>query len=641
MLEEAKHDVTNGEISYRQEKRYLPMIEPILKTENSDVTYGLKKKGCYVISGGLGGIGQDLVNELLIQYEANVLILGRSKIEEKANKLRAMEALTGKVIYKECDFNDTEKLKKIVNKFVNKFGTTLDGIFHLAGTYHEKSLLTETEKSIDEILYPKVGGALAFEEIRKDYKDTSVIYFSSILTLNSAALTGAYTAANNFLNYFSTYQRNVLGAKSFSLAWSFWKNRGMSKGVQSNEFLKQKGFLVLEFEQGMNSILSAINNNVPEVFIGLDLNNHNVQLLLTEEWQKKVKNADTTQKKHSEYNPPKSVTEKKLVNIWQKLLKQSPIGIDDNYFEFGGTSLSAARMFAEIKKTFNKNLPLSTLLSFPTVQELAKIIDKKDDISITEKNLFSQIVEVQQGKGKPPFFCIPGAGSDAIVFRDLAKHMGEDQPFYGLQVKGLDATDIGEVELSVEGIARETALLIRNVQPHGPYFIGGHCFGGMLAYEVARYLIEQKEEVALLAMLDPLLGDEKSLDMFGYERFKYHLIKYWKTPLTTKLKYVFERAKNFSRNLLVKQRLNQSLAQVRSLYEKYEFHNYSSEITVFLAKDSYYKLYNDRDPRKVWSKYSSRPVAYIEVEGNHDSIINGTEVEGLAKKLAKLMEDRQ
>jgi thioesterase domain-containing protein/acyl carrier protein len=468
-----------------------------------------------------------------------------------------------------------------------------------------------------------------------------MVHFSSAISLSSGALTGAYTAANTFLNYFSNFQRYSLGAKSFSMAWSTWKNRGMSMGSESNELLKLKGFLDIQPDQGLNSLLAGLTSDEPEIYIGLDKANSNIRSMLTEEFLSDTKQDDTQTSPHSNHVPANSETEKKLVEIWQSLLKQPRIGITDNYFQLGGTSLIAARMFGQIQKTFNKNLPLSSLFKFATIEELAGLIDEGRDSPTEHEESFFQIIEIQKGGNKPPFFIIPGAGSDVVVFRSLAQLLGQAQPCYGLQAKGLDATDTGGKYFSVQDTAKEYVKLIKKTQSKGPFYVGGHCFGSLLAFEVAQQLGQQGDEVAVLALFDPLLGDEQSLEMFGTARLRYHFSRFFKASLAEKMGYIFTRIKNLSRTLIVKKRLNRSIEQVRTMYDNYEFCIYPSEITVFLAEDSFYKLFNDKDPRRIWSLHSRKPVVYIDTKGNHDSIINGQEVKYLAEKLALILEDKQ
>jgi thioesterase domain-containing protein/non-ribosomal peptide synthetase component F len=196
---------------------------------------------------------------------------------------------------------------------------------------------------------------------------------------------------------------------------------------------------------------------------------------------------------HRAANP----TERKLQRIWESLLSTSPIGLNQNYFELGGTSILAVRLFAQIAKEFQRKLPLSILFEAQTVAQLAEVL-RTDDASSD----WSPLVAIQPNGSRPPFFCIHGGGGNVLIYRDLSRHLGSDQPFYGLQAQGLD----GERPCltTIEEMASLYVNEIRRIQPHGPYHLGGYCMGGTVAYEMAQQLKAQGEKVALLALFDTM-----------------------------------------------------------------------------------------------------------------------------------------
>jgi thioesterase domain-containing protein/acyl carrier protein len=196
---------------------------------------------------------------------------------------------------------------------------------------------------------------------------------------------------------------------------------------------------------------------------------------------------------------PQNEIERRLVLIWEDLLRQNPIGTQDNYFELGGNSLLAVRMVALIEKAFHIRLPLSILIHAPTVQTLACLIRAGD--AAKEKG-WSPVVQIQKGHGRPNFFCVHGAGGNILIYRDLALRLGPDQPFYGLQCQGLDGKQ-PPLE-TIEDMAGLYVREIQKVQPHGPYMLGGYCMGGTVALEMSQQLKAQGEEVSLLALLDTM-----------------------------------------------------------------------------------------------------------------------------------------
>ena len=153
------------------------------------------------------------------------------------------------------------------------------------------------------------------------------------------------------------------------------------------------------------------------------------------------------------------------------------------------------RLFGEIEKAFGKRLPLATLFDAPTIELLAEIL--REERSAPK---WSSLVEIQREGSKPPFFCVHAHGGHVLFYYDLARHLGKDQPLYGLQARGLDGSE--PPHRSFEEMARQYIEEMRAVQPEGPYHIGGDCLGGVIAYEMAQQLRAEGQEVAVLAMFD-------------------------------------------------------------------------------------------------------------------------------------------
>ncbi len=196
---------------------------------------------------------------------------------------------------------------------------------------------------------------------------------------------------------------------------------------------------------------------------------------------------------------PVDDTTRALTEIWQRLLGVVHIEPNQNYFDLGGDSSLAVHLFAEIEKVFKVKLPLATLFEAQTIEELAAVVRRHAPASVSG---WSPLVTIQPAGSRPPFFCIHGAGGVVLIYRDLALNLGADQPFYGLQAQGLDGSCAPLTR--IEDMAAQYVREIHRVQPHGPYFLGGYCTGGTIAYEVAQQLRAQGEQVGLLALFDTL-----------------------------------------------------------------------------------------------------------------------------------------
>lgn len=187
-------------------------------------------------------------------------------------------------------------------------------------------------------------------------------------------------------------------------------------------------------------------------------------------------------------------SERALASIWAKVLRVSNVGINDSFFDLGGTSLLAVELLRDIIEKFERrDLTLSTILEAPTVTKFAAVLANSSGPK------FSCLVPLRETGSRPAFFSVHGVGGNVLSQRALALNLPADQPFWSIQARGLDGSTVDED-------LRETAALyiqeIKVVQPHGPYFIGGGSAGGIFAYEMAQQLTASGEEVGLLALGD-------------------------------------------------------------------------------------------------------------------------------------------
>ena len=205
--------------------------------------------------------------------------------------------------------------------------------------------------------------------------------------------------------------------------------------------------------------------------------------------------------------------EAELAEIWQEILGASGIGPQDNFFDLGGHSLSAVRMFSRIQRRFGISLPLATLFEAPTLGQLSSLVAKSAGLElaadgdpqdgITVEGNWTPLVEVRAGESQiKPLYCVHGAGGNVLNFRALASYLDPAIPFYALRALGSD----GDLELdkTLSAMADRYFNAIRAHQPIGPYRLSGYSGGGTIAIEIANRLIAAGEEVEHLFFFDTL-----------------------------------------------------------------------------------------------------------------------------------------
>ncbi|MCI0536518.1 MAG: amino acid adenylation domain-containing protein, partial [Verrucomicrobiales bacterium] len=349
--------------------------------------------------------------------------------------------------------------------------------------------------------------------------------------------------------------------------------------------------------------------------------------------------------------PAGTADERVLVEIWERVLGIHPIGVTDNFFSLGGHSLLAVRLFSEIESAWGKKLPLATLFRFPTIREIAGVL--RSQSAGTGESL---IVEIQPHGNRPPFFWIHSLGGDGgggfFYYRKLAELLGPDQPSYGIRSPGEPFTEI-------ESMAAHYVAQVRSFQPKGPYFLGGFCFGGAVAYEMARQLRESSEEIALLALIESALPARKRGAALPNPRalwpflnnLRAWLIDLIQLPPAIWLERFRRKRQAFQRKLhgLLSRKRNDTMELTSVLdLENYpkayvrfaEAHwkaliNYrpkplAGRITLFRARKQPLSLY---DPALGWAQLASEGVRVNIVPGTHETILEEPVVQLLAREL--------
>jgi acyl transferase domain-containing protein/thioesterase domain-containing protein/NAD(P)-dependent dehydrogenase (short-subunit alcohol dehydrogenase family) len=338
--------------------------------------------------------------------------------------------------------------------------------------------------------------------------------------------------------------------------------------------------------------------------------------------------------------------ETQLISVWEDLLGVKPVRVHDNFFDLGGHSLLAARLSARVRKIWGTNLPLATLFQAPTIEKLATVLRG----TITTKGS-PRVAAIKPEGSLPPFLCVD-AGP---YFRLLAKRLNPGQPFLGLR---LAETEHLPVHFSMSDIAAYHIATIREIQPQGPYYLGGWSASGLVAYEIAQQLHREGQEVALLVLFDVLNSAppkppstwDRSRELFSFLTWKvrFHLSRLrqlQRNEFRAELRYVFRRIRlDLSRMLWVVGDLVQRHASHRLAVAPRE----ASKAVFIAARDYRPEPYGGRvllfrsavqsegpyhDPKLGWAHLLGEDLEISEMPGDHEDMFREPYVDLLAKEL--------
>jgi FkbH-like protein len=190
---------------------------------------------------------------------------------------------------------------------------------------------------------------------------------------------------------------------------------------------------------------------------------------------------------------PDSPLETELLRIWEDVLATDGLGVDDDYFELGGTSLLSVKLFAEIERRFGTQLRLTAILEAPTVRSLAQLIAPS---AVLDRH---GMVCLKTG-GDRKFFLVHDGFGETLLYLNLARRLPPSMAVYGIEPRRVPGIPLAHA--SIEEMAEFYVEQIREIQPHGPYLLGGMCAGGVIAYEMAACLTRKNERVQLVTILD-------------------------------------------------------------------------------------------------------------------------------------------
>ncbi|MDB6068034.1 MAG: non-ribosomal peptide synthetase [Pedosphaera sp.] len=359
---------------------------------------------------------------------------------------------------------------------------------------------------------------------------------------------------------------------------------------------------------------------------------------------------------------PKDEVERELQQVWEAILNARPIGVRDKFFALGGHSLLAVRLVARVEKVFGKKLQVAAVFENPTIEQMAHLL--RDDPSPGRR---SSIVEIQPRGFHPPLLLVHGAGGGMFWgYNNLAHHLGPDQPVYAFNSRGLEGLE--ELK-TIEALAESYLADLHAFQPRGPYFLGGYCFGGIVAYEMAHRLRKQGEDVALVALINSFPSNSSyvnfRLSPSAALKFAWNFCmkaiysmpgsaKQWTAFLRWKMRQLAHRWKHGVASLSPAagpdqvnvdeyQDLSQYPADQRRLWQAHIhaltiYHPPVSQIKVTLFRSPFHLLYSSFDPEYGWGELARGGVSVNVVPGAHDKIMEEPRVKNLAAALKASLE---
>jgi amino acid adenylation domain-containing protein len=369
--------------------------------------------------------------------------------------------------------------------------------------------------------------------------------------------------------------------------------------------------------------------------------------------RKRLPSPNTADDSSAKHVPPANATERRMADIWQQVLGVSHISTHANFFDLGGHSLLAAQLLSKVEVAFKKRISLAVLFQSATIQQLSSVILGEISAVVTPG-----VLPIQPKGTKSPFFCINGWSE----MRSLAVELGLDRPFLAVNIPdGKDLT----VPYQVEEIAALQIEIIKKIQPEGPYFLGGWCRAGVIAYEIAQQLRLQGEEIGLVVLFEswspthltryPRAKARQALRSLELWRLRLHLSTLLHMSSGEAVAYARDRWGNFISRVkrafahswydfrmasatrpTDKPRSKDEIMELAT--KNYQPKIYEGQVLLFRADE--YRTWKYWDPTLGWGDYVP-DLEVLEIPGRHESAVffTGPYAASTGQKIANAIDE--
>lgn len=384
LVYECLQEKTGEFIRYQAGQRLCMNIESCKLSKNDSLEPAIKSEGLYILTGGLGGIALHLAQYLLKQYRAELILIGRSDLEENADKKREFEKLQsmGSVHYVKADITQEDELDKAIQNAEQSIGKSVEAIFHLAGTmnlgehYDQMTthlIVNETKEEYEKVFQAKGKGTDVLYKLLKKHPSWSVINFSSCNGIFGGNSFSAYSAANSYLDAMTDKMQAVTKGNCMNINWSMWERTGMSESIdeQISSISEAMGYKMITPDSGLSSLECIMQRKLSHVIVGIDGMNKNMNAKYRADfYMQPVDGKKDVIEELTEW-------EQTVKSVWEKVLGHRDFGKTDKFFEIGGNSIMSIRLVAEMNKIAHVNIGVVDLFKYTTVEQLAAYIQEK------------------------------------------------------------------------------------------------------------------------------------------------------------------------------------------------------------------------------------------------------------------------
>jgi len=416
----------------------------------------LRERGVYLLTGGLGGLGLELAEHLARTVQARLVLVGRSAFPEREEwecwlkahpkgdgisariqRLMGFEELGAEILTFPADAADEVRMREVVEAARRRFGT-IHGVIHLAGSPGGGIIQLKTREAAERILSPKVQGARVLDALFRGSDLDFLVLFSSIASILGEFGQADYCGANAFLDAFAQRGASRGGPHVVTIDWDIWREVGLAVHTEVPPHLRKWRQEMLQQAiwpaEGVEAFGRILASGLRNVVVSTQELHGRIELgksFTGESFLRELERAGRPDHPQMPARPstvagvPEGGMERRIAEIWQRVLGLEGIGVQDNFFDLGGNSLLALQVVSEMSRDLGVQIAPVTLFESPTVSALARYVAPPVEEVKEETRVLAERRRKAQGGGRSEIALIgmtgrfPGAPSVEELWQNL------------------------------------------------------------------------------------------------------------------------------------------------------------------------------------------------------------------------------